>query len=126
MPVRIKHHGNFNNTNKFLEKMSKLEIRQLLDAAGRVGVDALSAQTPKDTGATGSMWGYEVVSNGDSYSIHWTDDHVVDGFSVVIGLQYGHGTGTGGYVVGRDFINPAIRPIFDLIAENVWREVTSA
>lgn len=126
MPIRIKHHGDFKNTNRFLEKMSNLEINQLLDAAGRVGVDALSAQTPKDSGATASMWGYEIVSNGGSYSIHWTNDHIISGFSVVIGLQYGHGTGTGGYVVGRDFINPAIRPIFDLIAANLWREVTSA
>ena len=72
------------------------------------------------------MWSYEIEKTQDAYSIHWTNDSMNKGFSVVIGLQYGHGTGTGGYVQGRDFINPAIQPIFDLLAETVWREVRNA
>lgn len=126
MPITIRTSGSFERSNRFLKKLSNLEIGMLLDAAGRVGVDALEANTPKDSGQTANMWSYEIARNSNGYSIHWTNDNVINGFSVVIGLQYGHGTGTGGYVVGRDFINPAIRPVFDAIADNVWREVTQA
>lgn len=126
MAFSIRSRGDFNNSMRFLNKMRTDEIYRVLDAAARVGVDALAAQTPKDTGSTASMWGYEIERTNDSYAIHWTNDNINKGFSVVIGLQYGHGTGTGGYVQGRDFINPAIQPIFDLLAETVWREVRSA
>lgn len=126
MAITIRSVGDFKNTNRFLEKMRKREIFRVLDAAGRVGVDALAANTPSDTGATASSWSYEIDSGGGNYSIHWTNSNTNKGFSVVLGLQYGHGTGTGGYVVGRDFINPAIRPIFDRIADTVWKEVVNA
>jgi hypothetical protein len=79
--------------------------------------------TPKDTGITASAWSYEIRQNESGLAIYWKNDHIVNGFPVVIGLQYGHGTGTGGYVQGRDFINPALKAIFDDIASSVWKEV---
>lgn len=126
MPIRIRHRGNFDRTRRFADKMSREDIFSVLGAAGRAGVDALAAATPKESGKTAASWSFETEIKPERYEIHWTNDHIVEGFSVVIGLQYGHGTGTGGYVVGRDFINPAIRPIFDVIADKVWREVTNA
>lgn len=126
MAIVLRSRGNFDNSRRFLRKMSTDEIFRILDAAGRVGVDALADNTPSDSGHTAASWGYEIEKTGRSYSIHWTNDNINKGFSVVIGLQYGHGTGGGGYVHGRDFINPAIRPIFDRIAETVWKEVVDA
>lgn len=126
MGISIRQQGNFNRTERFAKKMSTDDIFSVLNAAGRAGVDALRSATPTDSGATAASWGYKSNVDRDGYSIHWTNSNVVSGFSVAIGLQYGHGTGTGGYVTGRDYINPAIRPIFDTIAETVWREVTGA
>lgn len=126
MPISIQHRGDLKNIERFTQRMTEESIFKVLDAAGRIGVDALAAATPKATGATASMWSYQTENADHGYTIHWTNDHVVRGFSVVIGLQMGHGTGTGGYVVGRDFINPALRPIFDVLADTVWREVQNA
>ena len=106
--------------------MSKGEIFKHLDEYARQGVQALASATPVDTGLTASAWGYEIQKSRGAYSIFWTNTNVITGTPVVIWLQYGHGTGTGGYVQGRDFINPAIQPIFDRIADSVWQEVTSA
>lgn len=126
MAIRIRHHGSFERTYRFSEKMSTDDIFAVLNAAGRAGVDALASATPKDSGVTAASWSFETEKRDGSFAIHWTNDHIIQGFSIVIGLQYGHGTGTGGYVVGRDFINPAIRPIFEVMAETVWREVVNA
>lgn len=126
MAIRIRHRGSFINTERFSKKMSTDDIFAVLDAAGRVGVDALATATPKDTGVSASSWSYETSRNASSYTITWTNDNINGSFSIVLGLQYGHGTGTGGYVTGRDFINPAMRPIFDVLAETVWREVVKA
>lgn len=126
MPVSIQHRGSLKNIERFTNKMSREDIFRVLDAAGRIGVDALAASTPRDSGATAAAWGYEVERSHGRYSIHWTNDHINQGFSIVIGLQYGHGTGTGGYVAGRDFINPAMVPIFDALVLIVWREVQNA
>nr|DAV33655.1 MAG TPA: type I neck protein [Caudoviricetes sp.] len=90
-----------------------------------MGVDALSAATPKDSGKTAGAWGYEVKQSGKTYSIVWTNTNVVQGVPIAVILQYGHGTGTGGYVKGRDYINPAIQPIMNRIAEDVWKVVSS-
>lgn len=97
-----------------------------LDKYAREGVSALASATPIDSGKTAAAWSYQVTKSGESYSITWSNSSLAGTTPVVILLQYGHGTGSGGYVAGRDFINPAIRPIFDKIAENVWKAVTSA
>ena len=125
--IQIKQSGSFENTDRFLKKMRKKEIFNALDKYGREGVDALASATPQLTGATASAWGYEVDKSWGTYSITWTNDNIIPGHGpLVIMLQYGHGTGTGGYVQGRDFINPAIRPVFDRIADDVWNEVKNA
>lgn len=118
--------GSFRNTEKFLEKMTRGDIFSALDRYGRLGVSALANATPVSTGLAANSWGYVVEKSGNSYSITWTNTDIENGFPVAIMLQYGHGTRGGGYVSGIDYINPAIRPIFDKIATEVWREVTSA
>jgi hypothetical protein len=118
--------GSFDNTEKFLKSMQKLDIKHLVDAQARAGVRALASATPVDTRLAANSWGYEISQNGSTWSIVWTNTDIENGFPVAIMLQYGHGTGTGGYVQGRDFINPAIQPIMDQIAETVWKAVTSA
>jgi hypothetical protein len=119
--------GSFSSLENFLTKMSHGEIFKTLKKYGKEGVDALSKATPLDTGDTKNAWDFEVVKTRGSYKITWTNDHkTVDGEPIAIILQYGHGTGTGGYVQGRDYINPAMRPVFDNIAEKVWKAVTSA
>lgn len=118
--------GSFSKTEAFLNRMLKDDIFQALDGYARQGVSALASATPIDSGITAASWSYEVKKSFGSYSITWTNNHVVDGRPIAIMLQYGHGTGTGGYVQGRDFINPAMKPIFDKIADQVWKAVTSA
>lgn len=117
--------GDFSKTQRFLSKLAKPNIIERLKAYGSMGVDALSAATPKDSGKTSGSWGYEVKQSGKTYSIVWTNTNVVNGVPIAVILQYGHGTGTGGYVKGRDYINPAIQPIMDRIAEDVWKVVAS-
>ena len=124
--LRFTAKGDFKNTERFFNKVSKLDIRSELDAYGKMGVNALESATPASSGKTAAAWDYEVVDSGRSWSIYWTNTHIVDGLPVVILLQYGHGTGTGGYVSGRDFINPALKPVFNTIAEGVWKVVTSS
>lgn len=115
-------------TDEFLKTVSKEEnLFKGLSALGARGVSALAAYTPVESGLTASSWGYLVEISGATSRIIWTNSNVTrDGQPIAIMLQYGHGTGTGGYVRGRDYINPAIQPIFDKIAEDVWKVVTSA
>lgn len=110
---------------KFLKRVSTGDIYKSLDEAGRKGVAALQAATPIDTGETSGLWSYRIKRTSKGVSIEWYNGNIVDGVPVAILLQYGHGTGTGGYVAGRDYINPAMRPIFDEIANNVWKAVTA-
>lgn len=117
--------GDFSKTQRFLSKLAKPNIIERLKAYGSMGVDALAAATPKDSGKTSGSWGYEVKQSGKTYSIVWTNTNVVNGVPIAVILQYGHGTGTGGYVKGRDYINPAIQPIMNRIAEDVWKVVAS-
>lgn len=121
--IVISHKGNLGKTEKFLKGFSRSLILKYLDKCGREGVEALSSATPIDTGLTASSWGYEIHVDRDTYSIVWTNSNIVDGVPIAIILQYGHATGTGGYVQGRDYINPAIKPIFDRIANDVWKEI---
>lgn len=125
--VSFESSGTFSKTEGFLKRLSKRDIFNELDHFGRMGVEALASATPTDTGVTAASWGYEVHKTRGSYSITWTNTHVDEqGTAVVILLDIGHGTGTGGYVQGLNFIDPAIRPIFDAIADSVWKAVTSA
>lgn len=98
-------------------------MREILDAGGKKGVDALRAATPSETGESANSWYYTVTANKDGMSLVWRNNHMAGGVPVVILLQYGHATGTGGYVQGRDFINPAIRPIFQEIEADVKKAV---
>lgn len=118
--------GSFKHIDTFLQSMSAFDMTQLLEKYATDGVNALSAATPFNTGRTANFWNYEVKRTKKSATITWTNSHVVNGVPIAIILQYGHGTGTGGYVQGRDYINPALKPIFDAIADGVWKAVTSA
>jgi hypothetical protein len=126
--IEIDVSGSTKKTQSFLDKMANLDgdIRSTLEAAGQRGVEALRSATPVDSGLTAMSWAYEVVEENGSISLYWTNTHVISGVNVAIILQYGHGTGTGGWVAGRDYINPAINSIFDEIANDVWKKVTSA
>lgn len=124
--IFVKSSGSFDNMESFLKKAAKLNIFDILNANGQEGVEALSRATPIETGLAAHSWSYRVSSSNGTYTIAWYNSDIENGFPVVIMLQYGHGTGTGGYVPGYDFINPAIKPVFDKIADNVWKAVTSA
>lgn len=126
MGVVFKYKGDLKKTTKFLEKLSKRERFKNLEKFAKQGVDALSSATPFDSGLTASSWGYEIHASGGIYKIVWTNSNINNGVPIAIILQYGHATGTGGYVEGRDYINPAIQPVFDKIAEDVWKEVTNS
>jgi hypothetical protein len=119
--------GSFSNLERFLKTAAKGDIFSTLEKYGKEGVNALAAATPIDSGETRNSWHYKVQKTRGAYSIIWTNDEkTVNGDPIAIMLQYGHGTGNGGYVQGRDYINPAMRPVFDSIAEKVWKAVTSA
>lgn len=122
--IKIKCTGDFTNTEKFLERVRKLSIGDILNRYGQEGVKALAANTPVNTGDTASKWGYTISTGKNGSSITWTNDSVNDGIPIVILLQYGHATKNGGYVSGVDFINPAMKSIFDNMADSVWKEVT--
>ena len=122
--IRFIHKGNFDKTEKFLKKSFGKDYRSVLERFGQRGVTALSAATPIESGQTASSWSYDIIQNDDTISIVWNNDHIVKGVNIAVILQYGHGTRNGGWVQGRDYINPALRPIFDEIAEAAWREVT--
>ena len=123
--IRFRSTGNFEKTTSFLRRSSRINYEFILQKYGRQGVVALSQNTPKDSGETANSWGYQIKKLRNGYSITWTNDHIVDGIPVVILLQYGHGTRNGSFVQGKDFINPVMRPIFDEISENLWKEVTT-
>lgn len=126
MTISFTSSGDFKRSRNWLTRLSKADIFRSLDKYGRQGVNALSRATPSESGLAAASWGYEIKRSRTSWSIYWTNTNIENGFPVVIGLQYGHGTGTGGWVQGRDFINPAIQPVMDRIAEDVWKAVTSA
>ncbi len=122
--IRVESEGNFNNTLKFLKRMKSRDYLKRLNECGKKGVAALASATPKDSGETANSWSYEVVQNSSGVTIYWSNSHTNKGVNVAVILQYGHGTNHGGYVSGRDYINPAIRPIFDDILSDLWEEVT--
>ena len=116
--------GSYKKTEKFLEKLMSNDLYSDFDRFGQMGVDALARATPLDTGETANSWGYTVTKSRNQVSIEWFNTHTTPkGVPIAILLQYGHGTGTGGYVSGSDYINPAIRPIFDQIESDFWKKV---
>lgn len=117
--------GDFRKVNSYFERVRNVFHTGSLDKYGEQGVEALRASTPVDSGLTADSWGYNIHRNGDQVSIIWTNSNLNDGVNIAVILQMGHGTGTGGYVEGIDYINPAMRPVFDNIAESAWKEVTS-
>lgn len=126
MSISISHRGDFEKTACFLRKMSKRQLLKQLGEYGQMGVNALKAATPVRTGKTASSWSYEIHQNGSDVSLVWTNSNKSRGVPIVFYIQYGHGTRSGRYIQGYDFINPAIRPVFDQIKKDIWGEVTSA
>lgn len=123
--ITFKQHGNFNNMERFLSASKKINFLNILEKYARQGVSALSQATPIDTGETANSWGFEISVKHNNYSIKWINSNIVNGVPIAIILQYGHGTKNGGYVQGRDYINPAIKPTLDDLSENLWKEVTN-
>lgn len=121
--IVFKQKGNFKTTRKFLKRCSNLQLDDLLDQCGKEGVEALARATPKDTGKTAASWSYAVHKSDGRITITWSNSNIVDGVPIAVILQYGHGTRNGGYVEGVDYINPAMRPIFERIAQRAWGEV---
>lgn len=125
-PIKITYKGDFEKTIHWLQKRKRLNILRSLNEYGMRGVQALSAATPVDTGLTAASWGYTIEPGEGSVTISWTNTNINDGVNVAVIIQYGHGTGTGGYVEGIDYINPALKDIFQEIADAAWKEVTDA
>lgn len=123
--IRVSVKGDFKKTNSFLERAKNLFGLGILDKYGRRGVDALRAATPKDTGETANAWYYRVVRNRRGTAIEWLNSSKNEGIPIVILLQYGHGFQNGGFYEGLDFINPAMRPVFEQIADDAWKELTN-
>lgn len=124
--IEIESQGSFRNTEAFLNRMSKSDIFAGLEEYARRGVIALEQATPIDTGETSRSWSYEIEHQIGLYEISFFNSHIDNGVPVAILIQYGHGTGTGGYVEGRDFINPVVQPLFDDIADAMWKVVTKS
>lgn len=124
--IKITSRGDYSKTKNALNKLKNGDMFKNLDHYGEIGVAALARSTPVDTGLTSQSWSYAIIKSKEHPGIEWTNTNTVNGIPVAILIQYGHGTGTGGYVQGRDFINPAMRPIFDKIADDVWEEVRHA
>lgn len=122
--ITFRHKGDFSKFTRYLEKASRAARIDVLDKYGREGVAALASATPIDSGQTANSWAYEITRSRGQAAIEFYNTNVQNGVPIAIILQYGHGTGTGGWVEGRDYINPAIQPIFDKIADDAWREVT--
>jgi len=122
--ISFRQKGDFSKLTRYLERAKNAVKIGDLDKYGREGVAALASATPVDTGLTANSWYYEIVHSNGSVTINFNNSNIQNGVPIAIILQYGHGTGTGGWVQGRDYINPAIQPIFDKIANEAWREVT--
>ncbi len=122
--ITFTQRGSFNNTETYLRRLQSANLYATLNRYGAIGVSALSAATPVESGMTAASWYYTIQQRKGYYSIRWSNSHIEDGVPIAVILQYGHGTGTGGYVQGRDYIMPPMRPLFDQIAAEAWREVT--
>lgn len=124
--ITLTSKGDFSKTIKSLNNMKSIKINNILSKYANEGVNALKSATPVDSGKTANSWSYSIESKKDSYIINWTNSNINKGVNIAIILQYGHGTRNGGYVAGRDYINPALKPIFDKIANEAWAEVVKS
>lgn len=122
--INFRQTGDWSKTTNFMKRLKQRKYLSSLDKYGQRGVDALSSATPVDTGKTANSWSYEIRNNDKKVSIIFKNSNIVNGVPIAIILQYGHGTRNGGWVEGRDYINPAIQPIFDKIVKEAWGEVT--
>lgn len=122
--IEFVHKGEFKKTSQFLKDVKNFDVDTVLNTYGKAGVQALSAATPIDTGKTASSWSYEIVKEEGKTTIAWKNSNVNKGANIALILQYGHGTGTGGWVEGTDYINPALKPIFERMADKAWETVT--
>ena len=123
--ITVSASGDFKNLERFLKNASRRNYRRLLEEYGRKGVDALSLATPVDSGITASSWTYDISETSNGFEINWNNSNVNDGVNIAIILQYGHGTGTGGYVQGRDYINPALQSVFDGFVDDLTKAVNN-
>ena len=123
--ITVSSSGDFKNLERFLKNASRRNYRRLLEEYGRKGVDALSMATPVDSGMTASSWFYDISETSNGFEINWNNSNVNDGVNIAIILQYGHGTGTGGYVQGRDYINPALQSVFDGFVDDLTKAVNN-
>ncbi len=123
--ISFVHKGDFSKTKGFFKRAKQLKYQIILEKYGKIGVDALRDATPVRTGTTANSWYYKIQNRSDGIAIEWFNSNRNNGVPIAIILQYGHATGTGGYVRGIDYINPALKPVFDDILENVWKEVTA-
>lgn len=123
--ISFKQTGDFKKTSRYLRKVQHTSLTTELRRYAQEGVDALSRATPVDSGETAASWYYEIRRTPGSIKIEWKNSNIVNGVPIAIILQYGHATGNGGYVQGRDYINPAIQPVFDRISESIWKELSS-
>jgi hypothetical protein len=121
--ITLSSSGDFSKTKKFLKKLSSNDLFVNLNKYGKMGVNALEKYTPEESGLTSESWGYRIINSKTNPGIEWYNTNTNDGVNVAILIQYGHGTGTGGYVEGIDYINPAIRPVFEKIVNDIWRQV---
>lgn len=122
--ISIKHKGNFNNIERFFNRVLKRDYLNILSEYAERGLDALREATPVDSGKTAAAWNYEITSEKGITTLTYTNDHFENGANVAILLIYGHGTRNGGYVEGIDFVSPALAPVFYELANSMWREVT--
>jgi hypothetical protein len=121
--IEFKHKGNFKKTDGFLKNLKHFSIDQILDFYGQKGVEALKTATPVDTGTTASSWYYEIIKEDGKTSVVWKNRNIKDWVNVAVIIQYGHATSNGSWVEGIDYINPALQPIFNQIAEDAWTEI---
>lgn len=122
--ITFKIKGDYSKVTRYLERVKEAIGKGILDKYGKMGVEALRSATPVDTGLTASSWSYEIQNDGKTAAIIFNNSNVNHGVNIALILQYGHGTGTGGWVEGRDYINPAIQPVFDQLVKEAWGEVT--
>jgi hypothetical protein len=123
MKVNITQRGSFEKTTKYLKMMLKAFEKGVFDKYGQLGVEALRANTPTDTGLTANSWSYQIIKSDNSVRLEFDNSNVNKHVNIALILQYGHGTGTGGYVEGIDYINPALTPIFERMVADIWKEV---
>lgn len=121
--ITVTQKGNFKKTDRFLHSLIGLHYSRKMKYYAELGVRALKNATPRDSGETANAWSYEIVEEPGRTAIYWRNSHVVNGANIAVILQYGHATRNGGFVEGTDYINPAIRPIFDKMAKEAWKEV---